>query len=291
MKSTIKFLILALAVVLYSCDIEENPIYDGTSSDVQTLVKFQRSAYGFNIPIGDETTLSVTVEASTIKDFDRTFNVTVIEDETTAAANTYSVPNTVTIPANSYTGTLPVYGVDTGLPIGPVQLLTIELSDPNAGSSNTILENQKAVLSQTIVCPVRDDFLVGDYEIEDVIATVGPQFLGTPSIVTEVVDVQIGSIPTERVMNVNVLPSFGVNIDITLSLNCNLFFVNNNNPIPLGIYCDDPEVGLAFGAVESAFASEYDQDNEQDYYVITYNEDFFNDCDVSGVSSFSLTKN
>ncbi|RKD92787.1 DUF4843 domain-containing protein [Mangrovibacterium diazotrophicum] len=53
---------------------------------------------------------------------DRTFSVEVVEDATTANPESYSIPATVTIPANSSVGTITVTAVDNNLGEDPVTI-------------------------------------------------------------------------------------------------------------------------------------------------------------------------
>lgn len=109
----IKLLILAVvaSISLTSCNEE-----------VETLntnyITFSKDSYSTSVESGSTTTYDVTIYTANLSSADRTFNVSVDMDATNADNASYTVPTTVTIPANQNEGTLPVLLSDVNLGIG-----------------------------------------------------------------------------------------------------------------------------------------------------------------------------
>ncbi len=286
MKLSIRLMLLAIATLtLISCSDDKNrPIYDGSAGS-QTLVRFGNAAYNFEVPRDSSTTMEIQVQASTISDADRTFNVTILHDDgqTTANPATYSVPTTVTIPAGKYIGILEVYGEDNGLvEISPVEIITLELSNPNP-SGDIVMENTITTLTQYEVCPIPEDFLVGDYMLTNVTQSLGPSN-STDNFAEEVVTLSIGDSPTQRVFTTTPLVGYGPPTKFAINLVCGQFIFQKTD---ISVKCTN---GIFYGPAPNDQNTTYDKENEQTTYVINYNEDLTNDCGGSGLASFKLTQ-
>jgi len=96
-KKIIYLLLLALPLVLItSC--EENAV--GITPDLNH-VSFEVNTLKFGVDIDGENTNTITIYAASISASARTVEIIVVSDETTADAASYTVPTSVTIPANS----------------------------------------------------------------------------------------------------------------------------------------------------------------------------------------------
>lgn len=92
-------------------------------------VDFQGVSPSVIIDIDGSTTQDVAVYTSTTSGSDRTFNISV-DEASTAAVGSYTVPNSVTVPAGSNEGILTIALADVDLGIGVNELiLNIEKSD------------------------------------------------------------------------------------------------------------------------------------------------------------------
>ncbi|PQJ30830.1 hypothetical protein BST92_02290 [Nonlabens arenilitoris] len=155
----IKYISLALAFIaaLSSCDETEPIIYNGGGD---ALITFSQSQYNLEIVIDDVGDLEVPVNASTLSSEDRTFNIEVVMDGTTALDGSYSVASSVTIPANQYQGTFTINGTDiAGVDTNPLDLVIgITDGDGYVTGSNSIVK----VLQ---ICPVDETFFTGDYQM------------------------------------------------------------------------------------------------------------------------------
>ena len=92
MKKIISITLLVLSVLVFnSCED------DVTEFD---YVGFEAKTFIFGIDIDGENTRDLNVYTSTITSSDRTFNLSVVEEGTTADQESYTIPATVTVPAN-----------------------------------------------------------------------------------------------------------------------------------------------------------------------------------------------
>jgi len=108
---------------------------------------------------GTSTDVDINVYATQTSGAEKTFDVEVIADNTTANTESYDVPATLTIPANSNKGTITVTAIDDNLGEAPV---TLELK---ISSSDKDIIIGTDVISLTIqkVCPLDIDDFVGTY--------------------------------------------------------------------------------------------------------------------------------
>ena len=270
-------------LVLASCDEKDPEVFDGSNTDNQALVGF--SAQQYNLPIAFESngTVDVDVESTTLSSQDRVFNIDTIitGDDNEALPETYDIPSSVTIPAGEYIGTFTITGLDADMVLDTSpRFVQIELSS----QSSPLYSIQQAQIRLFEFCPVPADFLVGEYEIEDVSATIGPGN-GSANFASETVTIEIGESDTERVFTATILPGIGGEELITLDLICNEFILREVDP---GIFCTE---GTPYIYSEASSNTTYDINNPQNEYIINYTEDPNGSCQGSPFnSSFSLTK-
>ncbi|WP_162984994.1 hypothetical protein [Mesonia aquimarina] len=280
------FLLAGLLFAFTACEDREEIIYAGQESD-QALISFSRETYNLEIEIDDEGTLNIPVNSSAVRNTDRTYDVVIVEGETntTADPSTYDVPETVTIPAGEYTGTLTIQGFDNDVETTP-ELLTIRLEGIEEDASTTFTT---AVISVYQVCPIPSDYLVGEYMIQDAQATIGPGN-GSENFANSVVNIQPGETGTTRTFTVTVLPGIvGASVDVNLSLICGEFVLQEVDP---GIFCGenpDPPYLYAGASVGGFINSTYDL-NSDDQFTVIYTEDPEGSCGGPFQSSFTLTK-
>lgn len=79
------------------------------------FVTFSDATYNSSVDPGSTATKEVKVYSTTISSSDRVFDIVVDLDETTADVNSYEVPTSVTIPANSNEGTFTINLADVNL--------------------------------------------------------------------------------------------------------------------------------------------------------------------------------
>lgn len=233
MKKLIIPFLLVMTLVFQSCEETQSPIYDGS----QTLAYFPSASATLEVLINETGEITVPVSASTLSTSDRTVNVTVNAGGTTATAGQYSFNGSVTIPANEYSGSFVVTGIDDGLTTAGVtlSLSTESISDGGVGSPRT--------LDITIVeiCPVASTFAVGDYTLNHIGG--GIPAAGFAPTMGDGVTVTLvpGTASTERVFNVKFYPTFGFAnppVDFSFNLVCEETTVNGiiNNGVS-GVGC------------------------------------------------------
>jgi uncharacterized membrane protein len=253
---------LALATLLVSCEDYENPIYDNVNGN--TLVSFSATSYDLAIVIDATGTLEVPVNVSTVSTTDRSFNITVDEDATTALAGSYSVPTSVTIPAGSYTGNLTVTGTDiAGVDTTALSLVLM------IGDGANFASGPDATLNVFQVCPIPDDYLVGTYEISDN-ATV----FGGTNFDTRNVDI-VAAGATSR--SFTTTWSGGSNMNVLLNLVCNnLVYASTNST---GYVAGTPQGPIVI-VPASNNTSTYDLSDDS-FFVVDY------DNQAGGFGTFS----
>jgi hypothetical protein len=271
MKKIVFKIAVVMTILLTACESNE-PIYDNING--QTLVKFANLAANLEINIDDVGFADIGVEVSTVSTADRTFGVTIDVDNTDAVQGSYSVPGTVTVPANSYLGTLRLDGTDVaGVDTTPKTLtLTLE-------PVNNVAIGSPIVISVYQVCPVPATFMVGQYQLTNLVTRFGRSLIETRVVTVAAATATSRSFP-------NKLLGGGTDSTVTLSLVCNeiIFGTVNStlqctagNVIKYGPATNNSTYGIAD---DSAF-------------VVTFNFDTSNSCAPSATqtnSSFLMTR-
>lgn len=270
-----KFAILFIGALFMftSCEETEAPIYDGS----QTLAYFNGTTSDLPVEINGSATVNIEVGASTISTSDRTVTVSIDTDNSTADAAIYSVPTSVVIPANEYFGTLTVTGTDNGLTTD-AQTLTLQIDGIDGGVASPLTHTVTIVE----VCPIPADYLVGDYQIADVSAAIGPAN-GTENFAAGTVNITAAT-ETSRTFNNGVLPAFAGTSDVTINLICNTLVLAELSP---GLTCNGTDSYIFIDA--GANNSSYDLSSDLNF-TIFYTEDPLGSCGGPFLSSFSLTK-
>ncbi len=289
---TIKYIILSfIAVTMVACEKEEaavNTIFDVDGG--QSLVDFSRSSSNLPVLINEVGSVNVTVNVTTRSSSDRTVSISV-DPSSTADAENYTVPTSVTIPANEYQGVFTIDATDVSVePDAETIILNI---DGFSGANVTLAGNQH-VVSLFQVCPVPDTFLVGDYMLSDVTATVGPGN-GTVNFPTGVVTISIpvdadGDVidPVLRQFTTPLLPAFTPNpLRVQFGLVCGRIVFQERTTT---LSCDGGATFYNFataGSNNSFFDESFVDDTS---FIINYTEDVDGSCGGPFLSSFMLTK-
>lgn len=155
MMKNIKYLFLFVATVflLNSCE-------DGMpeTSDLN-YVTFEATGMDLGVTIEGSSEHDILVYTTQITGSDRTFNLKVNTESTTAEGGAYSVPATVTVPANSNVGTFKLGLNDVN--IGDGKDLVIELEvEPGVfkGEATTIAITQICDKNEVIIKVTFDDY-------------------------------------------------------------------------------------------------------------------------------------
>ena len=273
MKNLIKIFILSL--IVSSCGEFEPVVYDNING--QTLLKFTQGSSDLRVEINDVGEAQIEVSSSTLDDVDRSFNL-VVDPSSTSAQENYNVPATVVIPANSYTGTFTVTGVDVSVET-TTKTIVVGITS-NDGS----VSNGNHTINIFEICPIPEDYLVGSYMIEDVMAVVGPDN-GTENFASGIVTISVNpDASTERIFEVGVLPAFAGNRTIALGLVCNKLILSDVDP---NLTCGG---GIAYLLVQAGDNnSSYDISDDSEL-IVNYLEDPEGSCGGPFDSSFRLIK-
>ncbi len=273
---TIKYIfIVVLTITFISCDKGgEEVFFDGDNG--QTLISFRNTTEDLPIVIDDEGSVEIIFDVTTRSSSDRTFEIEIVSDESTANPDSYSFNSTITIPANEYNASLTINGVDNDVDISPETLvLRIVEQDSFITTSN----NNTTTVNVFQICPVDDTLFVGNYLIEQISPFIdGPTLSSGTVVALTVVD---GATPA-RVFDTFNYPNF----------------CSTNNPFTLNLVCNEVVVprqegncscnGDYFFDVASVNAV-YDL-NDDSEFLMTFTDDSDSDCGSPVQTTYRFTK-
>ncbi len=239
-----------------SCGDADTTVYNGDASN-QTFLSFSSAVYNFPIEIDATGSLDVILNSTTVQDFDRTFPITIVAEETTADPLTYTLPSSVTIPAGSYQGILHLDGVDNGLEEARVLTITFENTQEGA-----VLDSNKAIINVKQFCPIEPGKFEGNYRLEQTSAPsgFGPAFDDQTVSIARIGDEN----SVTRQFSGIYLESAGGSSDLvfTFDLLCGLATINQIGDS--GLSCDG-ETNITIGP--SANAGSYDPEDDSEFFV------------------------
>jgi hypothetical protein len=280
--------LIAMTLILGSCEKEViGDVFDSSQTNANSqLVSFERTSADFPVLLGSGSgTYDAMVEVSTISNVDRVFDVTVLTTESTASPTFYTVGNSVTIPAGSYEGVLTVTGNEVPSLTTSATTIVLELSD----NDNVLFTDQKTTINIFLVCPVPDDYLIGDFDIINLVQATGPafgrrNFKGASNTDPTLVTLTEGATSTTREFRAQLLAGAAARTAalVTLSLVCDQ--INIVGSYNLGFNPDGAGRVLFFEPTASP--SSYDDsdptqvivqylENPQDAYAPTSGEALF----------------
>jgi len=190
---TIKILLAAIFIASFiSCDKEDEPvnnIYDNVNG--QTGVGFTVAGASVVVPVAGAS-VTLPIQATTISSSERVYTVTVDTDLSTGVAGDYTL-GTLTIPADSYNGSMDIDFVDTNL----VDLVSYDLVlnlDIPAGQAVVGNETVTVTYNKYLICnDLQLDILADNWASETtwdvvdatntVVASGGPYSNGTAGTV------------------------------------------------------------------------------------------------------------
>ena len=80
----------------------------GDDDEIINYVSFETQSFDFGVELDGSTTNEFNIYSTNTKSSDRTYSINVVADMSSADPNSYTVPSTVTIPANSNVGVFSV---------------------------------------------------------------------------------------------------------------------------------------------------------------------------------------
>ncbi|MFS4455179.1 hypothetical protein [Maribacter sp. 2304DJ31-5] len=155
-------LIAFTAILMTSCDPDAPIIFDSTDTSL-TLIEFIDEERQLQIPRNGMVTTEYPVQVSNRSTEARTFRARLNVGASASNLNEASISvGAITVPANSSMGTLSVTGTDTGdLSTTETVTAVVEVVFENGVSASLPL-----ALGLGIICPIPDDFFVGEYIVE-----------------------------------------------------------------------------------------------------------------------------
>lgn len=112
MKNIKLLLLAALAVFTFNSCEEDTPTAQDTN-----YITFAKSTFSEGVDVGGSKTADIVLYSTLITGSDRTFDI-IVDPTSTAAAGSYTVPSSVTIPSGTNEGVLSIVLTDTNLGIG-----------------------------------------------------------------------------------------------------------------------------------------------------------------------------
>jgi|GEM_PF-1302093 len=288
--------IFALSALLFACDTTDETSLSGRTDTVY----FDDSEATLDITNLDPGTVSFDVLVSKSASNARTLTLDV-DASSTAIASTYAIDAaTLTIPANSITGTVTVNGVyDASIPSTGTENLILNLdgdlglqsANPGIGATN---KQFNITINRSCVNPanVPADYFVGDYTLANISAFIGPA-VGDVNFEEVTVTLTVnGANPNLRDFTTTILPTWSAdngvvaNIDVTASIEFTALSGVVLTDIGTNIGCGSEIVFKTAGADNSAWIV-----CDDDTITVNYTEDDNTDCGGPFLgSAFSLTK-
>ncbi len=285
MKYILNFRLLFIAAlsVVVSCDSADD---DFSYLDDRQSVAYFAPGNSATLLVEDGATrfADVQVAVSEAKSFERTYTIAVDPSSEAVQGVDYMLPSTTfSIPANSVVGTFQVTSGDFAA--STLTGKTARFSISEIEGSDILQTRNTFTLTVIRFCPIPDTYMVGDYAIADVAATIGPGN-GTENFAAGTVTLTTTADPTERVFMSPTLPAFNTELEtVVLSLSCGALKFSG---VDMTLSCNGGASAYVFGEDTEA-GNTYDLANDNNFTIV-YIEDPNGSCGGPYSSSFSLTK-
>lgn len=114
-KIVVFFNLLTCLFLLVGCEEDE--------LNRANYVTFESTDYDFGVDVGSSSSRDLKIYSTIVSGVDRVFDVTVESDLSTADPASYQIPNSITLPANSNVGVLPIVIEDLNIGIDGKKLV------------------------------------------------------------------------------------------------------------------------------------------------------------------------
>ena len=148
MMKNIKYLFLFIASVFLFNSCEN----DMAGTEDLNYITFESTAIDLGVTIDGSSEYEILVYTTQVTGTDRTFNLKVDTDATTADAAAYDVPATVTVPANSNVGVIRIGLNDVNIGDGKDLVIDLEV-DPG------VFKGEATTISITQICDKNETFI------------------------------------------------------------------------------------------------------------------------------------
>ena len=257
---------IMICVLFASCE-REKIILDET----QTFIGFEKSQVDLPIIIDGTGSVEVTVTVSNLSESERVFEVDIVEEQTTARADSYTL-GSIVVPANSYTGTITIEGVDNNVTTEP-ETLVVEVP-----KSADLASDKNLTISIFQVCPVDETLFTGMYLIEEIV----PVPYGPALQSGDVLEITADGL--KRTFNTINFPYYcSVPIPFSFNLVCNEFVVPLQDT---NCACWD---GTNYYGPSTIGNAVYDI-NDDSVFEINFTNDVQSDCGSPTQTTYRFTK-
>lgn len=268
------FILTLITSFFISCGDHEEVIFDPNSGN--TLAFWRTNTLNFGIPIDSQATLDIQVGVTTLSSEARTVQVEIVEANTNLASTNYSLPTSLTIPANEYFGILSLTGIDDDNLSTDAQSLVLKLTSISDGGK---VSSQLLNISARQICPIPADKFVGNYLLTEI-----TPFVDGPTLDHGQVREVIRVAETERKINTRNYPTYCAAFrDFFFNLVCNNVVVPSNQRST----CACTTAGLFFGP--AATPATYDVNDDSEFFV-TFTNDVTNDCGAPVQTTYRFNK-
>jgi len=190
MKKYIKIfsLLIAFSLVLSSCDKnDELVIFDVDNG--QTLAQFGQTAAVMPTPPDGVTQIEVSVLVTTVSSSDRLVSILVDDTVDNPASSDSFTISQITIPANSYIGTMTVQSHYDAIPEEGTTFLVIKLTGVES-AANPVFEKETITIDLFRECPIELSDFVGSWSGDGIWSV----FFGYPTEIWTSIDPATGDL-------------------------------------------------------------------------------------------------
>ncbi|WP_034041505.1 hypothetical protein [Wocania ichthyoenteri] len=151
-KINLLFLFLSISLLTFNgCDSD-----DQSDAVFNTIISAGQYEFDLGVTVNTSSSIDINVYTNDISSVARTFNI-LVSEESTGSASDYTVPSSITIPANANKAVLTIDSVDE------TNTLVLEIEEKPG-----VFAAEKIVVNIIKVCPYNLDNFVGTYDaLED----------------------------------------------------------------------------------------------------------------------------
>lgn len=295
MKNIFKniFLLILGVIVLQGCDSGQESRWAVTPTSGWVEFRSASTTTGQTSPL---VTVPIDIKVPVYPNgFNISYEMTAVEGDFTQyvsqTSGTLFVDPVLTEPTRIADLDIPLVNMEAGRNF--VTSFDITITSTSSGIGVGVDDTSITTHRVTIPCSNPDvlpsDYFVGDYEIADVTATIGPGN-GTQNIGSGVVTLSVDpNNPNRRLFQAQVLPAFtgGALYDFSIEFDVDNDVVSLGGFTGSGISCSGPEYGYTGAAADAS--GPWDVCNDESI-TIQYVEDPLVGCGGPYAASFSLTK-
>lgn len=275
MKNIFKILPLCFLLTILSCTDNDGKVYQGNVGDF-TFLSFDKTVYDLEVIVDSEGTLIIPLKSSALSSVDRSYAIELIEESSFADPTTYSLPASVTIPANKYYGDIIITGQDLGLVSAMPKNFVFKIVGL---SDKEFMDNPEVTIRVLEVCPLFDDF-IGNYVVTPLeFSDFWEEFMPAGSVVNVISTGEF----SRKFTNPNFLIN-GYSLDFTFTLNCTEVNAGSHDTT---IWCGE---GAYYSMGPGTTPGSYDPYDDSEI-IVTYSDNTLGACgQPTTQAKFKLTK-